>query len=67
MAQPPLGTLIYLGWGGKSARVIQARPDTWANKALAKEVDVLLEEKDAEKILWFDNGAEVITERVKRG
>lgn len=34
-----------------------------ANKALAKMVDDALGGKDNEKVLWFDKGAEVITER----
>lgn len=67
MARPILGTLIYLAWGTKDARVIQSRPDTWANKELAVSLDTTLSKQDDEKILWFDKGAEVISERDKRG
>ena len=65
--KPALGTIIPLNWDTKTAKAIQSRPDTWANKLLAKDIDILLGEKDDEKISWFDSGAEVIAERVTRG
>lgn len=67
MARPTIGTIIEIDNGKGGLRYIQARPDTWANKILAKEIDTLLAEKDDEKVTWFDKGAEVIAERVKRG
>lgn len=42
---------------------IQIRADSMANKALAKMVDDALGGRDNEKVLWFDEGAEVIAER----
>ena len=61
--RPALGAFIYINWNTPKARVIQSRPDTWANKALAQSLDADLKEKDDEKILWFDQGAGVIAER----
>lgn len=67
MARQAVGAFIYLLWGSKEARVIQSRPDTWANKALASSLDMTLNKQDDTTILWFDRGAEVISERGARG
>ncbi len=59
MARPPLGLIQHIAGN----LYIQIRADSMANKALAKMVDDALGGKDNEKVLWFDKGAEVITER----
>lgn len=65
MAKPSLGFIIRLEGKAKKPRWIQSRPDTWANKALAKDLDDLLDKTNDEVIVWFDKGGEVISERVK--
>ncbi len=59
MAKPRVGAIVHIA----GDLYIQIRPDSMANKALAKRVDDALGGKDNEKVLWFDKGAEVITER----
>ncbi len=65
MAKPSLGLIIRLEGKTKQPRWIQSRPDTWANKAFAKDLDDLLYKANDEVIVWFDKGGEVISERVK--
>ena len=67
MAKPTLGAIIRLEGKTKFPRGIQSRPDTWANKTLAKDLDEVLDKANDEAISWFDKGAEVINERVKVG
>lgn len=67
MARPTIGTIIELDNGKGGLRYIQARPDTWANKELAAELDRFKDKQQDDLVLWFDKGSDVINERVKRG
>ena len=67
MARPGIGTIIQLQDDKGGIRYIQSRADTWANKALAADLDRFHGEKNDELITWFDQGADVIRKRVKRG
>ena len=67
MARPTIVTIIEIRSDKGGLKYIQSRPDTWANKDLAAELDHFRDKQDDELVRWFDKGAEVIAERVKRG
>lgn len=63
MARPQIGTIIKLTGTKGEIRYIQSRPDTWANDALARDIDASLGKVQDEPVSWFDRGAAVIKER----
>lgn len=63
MARPQIGTIIKLTGATGEIRYIQSRPDTWANDALARDIDASLGKVQDEPVSWFDRGAAVIKER----
>lgn len=63
MAKPQIGTIIKLTWAKGEIQYLQSRPDTWANDALAREIDALLGKVHDEPVSWFDRGAAVLTQR----
>lgn len=67
MARPAIGTIIEIDDGRRGIRYIQSRPDTWANKDLAISLDAFQGKQRDDVILWFDRGAEVVSERRIRG
>ena len=63
MARPQIGTIIKLTGAKGEIQYLQSRPDTWANDALAREIDALLGEVQDEPVSWFDRGAAVLAKR----